>query len=72
MQRIYQQSHVEMHLIGPRCSNAAWGLWIRNPLLFGILTEFSPISIKMAKAGNFADADRDHWDVRPAALLPGV
>ncbi len=53
MQRIYQQSHVEMHLVGPRDvaktlgGMGACGLECRCCATF--LTEFSPISIKMAK-----------------------
>ncbi|MFZ0534741.1 MAG: regulatory iron-sulfur-containing complex subunit RicT [Anaerolineales bacterium] len=53
MQRNYQQSHVEMHLVGPRDvakalgGMGACGLVCRCCSAF--LTEFSPISIKMAK-----------------------
>jgi cell fate regulator YaaT (PSP1 superfamily) len=53
MQRTYQQSHVEMHLVGPRDvakalgGMGACGLECRCCSAF--LTEFSPISIKMAK-----------------------
>jgi cell fate regulator YaaT (PSP1 superfamily) len=53
MQRIYQQTHVEMHLVGPRDvakelgGMGACGLECRCCSTF--LTEFSPISIKMAK-----------------------
>jgi cell fate regulator YaaT (PSP1 superfamily) len=53
MQRNYQQSHVEMHLVGPRDvakalgGMGACGLVCRCCSSF--LTEFSPISIKMAK-----------------------
>lgn len=53
MQRIYQQTHVEMHLVGPRDvaktlgGMGACGLECRCCAAF--LTEFSPISIKMAK-----------------------
>lgn len=53
MQRIYQQSHVEMHLVGPRDvakamgGMGACGLECRCCATF--ITEFSPISIKMAK-----------------------
>jgi len=53
MQRMYQQSHVEMHLVGPRDvakvlgGMGACGLECRCCSTF--LTEFSPISIKMAK-----------------------
>jgi cell fate regulator YaaT (PSP1 superfamily) len=53
MQRTYTQSHVEMHLVGPRDvakalgGMGACGLACRCCATF--LTEFSPISIKMAK-----------------------
>jgi cell fate regulator YaaT (PSP1 superfamily) len=53
LQRIYQQSHVELHLVGPRDvakvlgGMGACGLACRCCSTF--LTEFSPISIKMAK-----------------------
>jgi cell fate regulator YaaT (PSP1 superfamily) len=53
IQRIYQQAHVEMHLVGPRDvakalgGMGACGLECRCCSAF--LTEFSPISIKMAK-----------------------
>ena len=53
IQRIYQQAHVEMHLVGPRDvakalgGMGACGLECRCCSTF--LTEFSPISIKMAK-----------------------
>ena len=53
MQRLYQQSHVEMHLVGPRDvakamgGMGACGLVCRCCTAF--ITEFSPISIKMAK-----------------------
>ncbi len=53
MQRAYQQSHVEMHLVGPRDvakalgGMGACGLACRCCAAF--LTEFNPISIKMAK-----------------------
>lgn len=53
MQRAYQQSNVEMHLVGPRDvakalgGMGACGLECRCCATF--LTEFSPISIKMAK-----------------------
>jgi cell fate regulator YaaT (PSP1 superfamily) len=53
MQRAYQQTHVEMHLVGPRDvakalgGMGACGLECRCCSAF--LTEFSPISIKMAK-----------------------
>jgi cell fate regulator YaaT (PSP1 superfamily) len=53
MQRTYQQAHVEMHLVGPRDvakalgGLGACGLVCRCCSAF--LTEFSPISIKMAK-----------------------
>ncbi len=53
MQRTYQQSHVEMHLVGPRDvaksmgGMGACGLECRCCAAF--ITEFSPISIKMAK-----------------------
>lgn len=53
MQRNYQQSHVEMHLVGPRDvakamgGMGACGLECRCCATF--ITEFSPISIKMAK-----------------------
>jgi cell fate regulator YaaT (PSP1 superfamily) len=53
MQRTYQQTHVEMHLVGPRDvaktmgGMGACGLECRCCAAF--LTEFSPISIKMAK-----------------------
>jgi cell fate regulator YaaT (PSP1 superfamily) len=53
MQRIYPQTHVEMHLVGPRDvakalgGMGACGLVCRCCSAF--LTEFNPISIKMAK-----------------------
>ncbi len=53
MQRTYPQTHVEMHLVGPRDvakalgGMGACGLECRCCSTF--LTEFSPISIKMAK-----------------------
>jgi cell fate regulator YaaT (PSP1 superfamily) len=53
MQRAYPQTHVEMHLVGPRDvakfmgGMGACGLECRCCSAF--LTEFSPISIKMAK-----------------------
>lgn len=53
MQRAYPQSHVEMHMVGPRDvaktlgGMGACGLECRCCSAF--LTEFSPISIKMAK-----------------------
>ena len=53
MQRIYQQTHVELHLVGPRDvakalgGMGACGLECRCCSTF--ITEFSPISIKMAK-----------------------
>ncbi len=53
MQRMYPQTHVEMHLVGPRDvakalgGMGACGLACRCCSTF--LTEFSPISIKMAK-----------------------
>ena len=53
MQRMYPQTHVEMHLVGPRDvaktlgGMGACGLACRCCSAF--LTEFSPISIKMAK-----------------------
>ena len=53
MQRIYQQSKIEMHLVGPRDvaktlgGMGACGMECRCCTEF--LTEFSPISIKMAK-----------------------
>jgi cell fate regulator YaaT (PSP1 superfamily) len=53
MQRTYPQTHVEMHLVGPRDvaktlgGMGACGLECRCCAAF--LTEFSPISIKMAK-----------------------
>jgi cell fate regulator YaaT (PSP1 superfamily) len=53
MQRTFQQTHVEMHLVGPRDvakalgGMGACGLECRCCATF--LTEFSPISIKMAK-----------------------
>lgn len=53
LQRAYPQSHVEMHLVGPRDvaktlgGMGACGLVCRCCSTF--LTEFSPISIKMAK-----------------------
>lgn len=53
MQRAYQQSHVEMHLVGPRDvakalgGMGACGMECRCCTAF--LTEFNPISIKMAK-----------------------
>lgn len=53
MQRIYQQTHVELHLVGPRDvakalgGMGACGLECRCCSAF--LTEFNPISIKMAK-----------------------
>lgn len=53
LQRIFQQTHVDMHLVGPRDvakalgGMGACGLECRCCSTF--LTEFSPISIKMAK-----------------------
>jgi cell fate regulator YaaT (PSP1 superfamily) len=53
MQRTYQQAHVDMHLVGPRDvakalgGMGACGLECRCCSAF--LTEFNPISIKMAK-----------------------
>jgi len=53
MQRTFQQAHVDMHLVGPRDvakamgGMGACGLECRCCSTF--LTEFSPISIKMAK-----------------------
>jgi cell fate regulator YaaT (PSP1 superfamily) len=53
MQRIYPQAHVELHLVGPRDvakalgGMGACGMVCRCCSAF--LTEFSPISIKMAK-----------------------
>ncbi len=53
MQRIFPQAHVEMHLVGPRDvakalgGMGACGLECRCCAAF--ITEFSPISIKMAK-----------------------
>ena len=53
MQRVYQQTHVELHLVGPRDvakalgGMGACGLQCRCCSAF--ITEFSPISIKMAK-----------------------
>ena len=53
LQRTYQPSHVEMHLVGPRDvaktlgGMGACGMECRCCTAF--LTEFSPISIKMAK-----------------------
>jgi cell fate regulator YaaT (PSP1 superfamily) len=53
VQRMYPQTHVEMHLVGPRDvaktlgGMGACGLECRCCTLF--LTEFNPISIKMAK-----------------------
>jgi cell fate regulator YaaT (PSP1 superfamily) len=53
MQRLYPQTHIEMHLIGPRDvakilgGMGACGLEIRCCSAF--LPDFSPISIKMAK-----------------------
>jgi cell fate regulator YaaT (PSP1 superfamily) len=53
LQRTFQQSHVEMHLVGPRDvaktlgGMGACGLECRCCSAF--ITEFSPISIKMAK-----------------------
>jgi cell fate regulator YaaT (PSP1 superfamily) len=53
LQRTFQQTHVEMHLVGPRDvakalgGMGACGLECRCCSTF--LTEFSPISIKMAK-----------------------
>ncbi len=53
MQRTFQQTHVEMHLVGPRDvakslgGMGACGLECRCCSAF--ITEFSPISIKMAK-----------------------
>lgn len=53
MQRIYQQSHVEMHLVGPRDVAKVYGgmgaCGINCRCCTAFLTEFSPISIKMAK-----------------------
>ncbi len=53
MQRAFQQTHVEMHLVGPRDvakalgGMGACGMECRCCAAF--ITEFSPISIKMAK-----------------------
>jgi cell fate regulator YaaT (PSP1 superfamily) len=53
MQRLYPQTHVELHMVGPRDvaktlgGMGACGLVCRCCATF--LTEFSPISIKMAK-----------------------
>jgi cell fate regulator YaaT (PSP1 superfamily) len=53
LQRTYQQSHVELHLVGPRDvakslgGMGACGMACRCCTAF--LTEFNPISIKMAK-----------------------
>jgi cell fate regulator YaaT (PSP1 superfamily) len=53
LQRTYQQSHVELHLVGPRDvakslgGMGACGMECRCCTAF--LTEFNPISIKMAK-----------------------
>jgi len=53
MQRVYPQTHVELHMVGPRdvakslSGMGACGLQCRCCSAF--LTEFSPISIKMAK-----------------------
>jgi len=53
MQRTYQQAHVEMHLVGPRdVAKALGGLGacgLQCRCCSAFLTEFSPISIKMAK-----------------------
>jgi cell fate regulator YaaT (PSP1 superfamily) len=53
MQRTYQQTHVEMHLVGPRdVAKALGGLGacgLQCRCCSAFLTEFSPISIKMAK-----------------------
>lgn len=53
MQRVYQPSRVEMHLIGPRDVAKILGgmgaCGLENRCCSSFLTEFSPISIKMAK-----------------------
>ncbi len=53
IQRVYQQSHVEMHLVGPRDVAKALGgmgaCGMECRCCSAFLTEFSPISIKMAK-----------------------
>ncbi|HNT23360.1 MAG TPA: regulatory iron-sulfur-containing complex subunit RicT [Anaerolineales bacterium] len=53
MQRVYQQSHVELHLVGPRDVAKYLGgmgaCGLENRCCATFLTEFSPISIKMAK-----------------------
>jgi cell fate regulator YaaT (PSP1 superfamily) len=53
MQRTYQQTHVEMHLVGPRDVAKALGgmgaCGIPCRCCSTFITEFSPISIKMAK-----------------------
>jgi cell fate regulator YaaT (PSP1 superfamily) len=53
MQRQYPQTHVEMHLVGPRDVAKAMGgmgaCGLECRCCSAFLTEFSPISIKMAK-----------------------
>lgn len=53
MQRVYQQTHVEMHLVGPRDEAKILGgmgaCGLENRCCSTFLTDFSPISIKMAK-----------------------
>lgn len=53
MQRIYQQTHVELHLVGPRDVAKALGgmgaCGLECRCCSSFLTEFNPISIKMAK-----------------------
>lgn len=53
MQRAYQQAHVETHLVGPRDVAKALGgmgaCGLARRCCATFLTEFSPISIKMAK-----------------------
>jgi cell fate regulator YaaT (PSP1 superfamily) len=53
IQRIYQQTHVEMHLVGPRDVAKTLGgmgaCGLENRCCTAFLTDFSPISIKMAK-----------------------
>ncbi len=53
MQRTFQQTHVEMHLVGPRDVAKALGgmgaCGMECRCCSAFITEFSPISIKMAK-----------------------
>ncbi len=77
MQAMYPNTQVEMRQIGPRDvakilgGMGACGLETRCCSKF--LTDFSPISIKMAKEqGISAQPDRDHRHVRAPALLPDL